>query len=257
MDFITRTTLSRNMCDWALTRTPYISQVMAVKSYDRDLGLSMRAEWPARKPRASAFLMVSNGLGAGRYVGGTESQEFAYTNSPGQYFYGARVEVRPLAQDLVLGVHGSLNQHDDMALDPRGPAVDLDRRVWSVDLGADLPWNQRVYGFYAAGEIDDYWGGARYQYDYSGWALSTLWQPLPAPLEVGVRYDEQTSGYRQVSDDVVERHWTLGLNWRPNPVLRLQANYVAKDTASKSAPDFDDDIFYLNVQFTFDTELTR
>jgi hypothetical protein len=253
LDFITRSALGRTICDWALSRTPYISPVMAVKSYDRDLGLSLRAEWPPHDPRASAFLMVSNGLGAGRYVGGTESQEFAYTNSPGQYFYGARAEVRPLAEGLVLGAHGSLNRHDDMALDPRGPVVDLDRRVWSADVVATLPWRQRAYGFYAAGEIDDTWGNARYQYDYSGWALSTFWQPGAAPLEVGLRYDEQTSGYRQVADEVVDRHWTFGVNWRPRPVLRLQANYVAKETVNPSSPDLDDDIFILNVQFTFDT----
>ncbi len=201
--------------------------------------------------------MVSNGLGAGRYVGGVESQEFAYTNGAGEYFYGARLEVRPLPRDLVLGLHGSLNQHDDMALDPRGPVVDLDRRVWSVDLDANLPWRQHVYGFYGAGEIDDDWGTARYQFDYRGWALWTLWQPLSASLEFGLRYDELTSGYRQVDDEIVEGHWTFGMNWRPRPELRLQANYVAKDTASLSSPDLDDDIFYVNVQFTFDDELTQ
>ncbi len=257
LDFISRTTFARNVGDWALARTPYISPAMAVKSYDRDLGLAVRGEWPAREPRASAFLMVGNGLGAGRYVGGVESQEFVYTNGAGEYFYGARLEVRPLSRDLVLGAHGSLNRHDDMALDPRGPVIDLDRRAWSVDADARLPWRQHVYGFYGAGEIDDDWGNARYQFDYSGWALWTFWQPLPAPLEVGLRYDEQTSGYRQVDDEVVERHWTYGVNWRPRPELRLQANYVAKDTDSLSSPDLDDDIFYLNVQFLFDAELTR
>ena len=186
--------------------------------------------------RASAFVMVSNGLGAGRYIGGTESQEFAYTNSAGDYFYGARLEVRPLAEGLVLGTHGSLNRHDDMALDPRGPVVDLDRRAWSWDADVSLPWRQHVYGFYGAGELDDEWSGVRYQFDYRGWSLSTLWQPLAAPLELGVRYDEQTSGYRQVDDETVEQHWTFGANWRPRPELRLQANYVAKETVSPLGP---------------------
>ena len=119
----------------------------------------------------------------------------------------------------------------------------------------ELPWRQRFYGFYGAGELDDEWSGVRYQFDFSGWSLSTLWQPLAALLELGVRYDEQTSGYRQVDDETVEQHWTFGANWRPRPELRLQANYVAKETVSRSAPDADDDIFYLNVQFDFDAQL--
>ena len=55
LDFISRTTFARNLGDWALARTPYISPVMAVKSYDRDLGLAARYEWPPRAPAPSSW----------------------------------------------------------------------------------------------------------------------------------------------------------------------------------------------------------
>ena len=257
LDFITRTTFGRILCDYSLLRTSYISPVMAAKSYNRDLGLAMHTEWPARNPHVRGFFMAGNGLGAGRYIGGSESDEFLHTNSFGELYYGTRLEARPLrrpapvVEDLVLGAHGSLNRHDDVALDARGPVFDIDRGAWSADLDAALSWGQRIYGFFGSGEMDDDWGTARYRFRYSGWGLSTLWKPDAWPLEFGVRYDEFTGRYRQVEDETTEQHWTFGLNWQPRVPLRLQLNYVAKESVSEADPDLDDNILYINVQFTF------
>jgi hypothetical protein len=283
LDFITRTTFGRIVCDYALARTPYISPLMAVKSYDRDLGIAARLDWPAARPRARAFFMVGNGLGGNRYVGGEESPEFLFTNGIGEHHYGIRLEARlreraagldpgcegdatgtrrestsrlPWIEELALGAHGSLNRHEDVALDARGPVLDFDREARSVDLRASFAWGQRIEGFLGSGELDDNWGGARYRFDYSGWGIWSLWAPGRGSWEIGLRHDRLESGYRQARESTVQRHWTVGANWRPRPPLRLQLNYVAKATAGVADPDRSDDIAYLNVQYTFATDLS-
>lgn len=263
LDFIARSSFGRIVCDYSLLRTPYISPVMASKSYNRDIGIALKGGWPAQEPRLTGFAMVGNGLGAGRSVGGSESEEFLFTNSLGEYFYGARLEARacggPLlgTTDLVLGAHGSRNRHENVALDSRGPVFDLCRDSWSADLGASFSWGQRIYVFYGSGAIDDDWGTAQYRYDYSGWGLSTFWGHSAFPLEIGVRYDELDSGYSQVDDETEERHWTAGCNWFPHPPVRLQLNYVWKRTVSGADPDLHDNILYLNAQFSFSVDAAR
>jgi len=91
LDFISRTTFGRNLCDYALARTPYNSSIMAIKSYDRDLGLQCSGDLPVHGRGSLAWrLMVANGLGGNRYVGGSESREFLYTNRFGDFYYGGR-----------------------------------------------------------------------------------------------------------------------------------------------------------------------
>lgn len=262
LDFITRSTLGSRLGDLALSRTPYISSVMAVKSYDRDLGLALRGVWPAASSRLGLFAMVGNGLGAGNYIGGSESSEFLYTNTPGDWYYGGRLEWRPLSavrarEPLVLGCHGSLNRHRNAALDARGPVFDLDRRVWSLDLGAAPRRGMRGGAFFGAGRLDDNWTGQRYRYAFQGWGLWWLWAPRGGPLEMGVRRDEFKGGFQPVDDSALEGHWTLGLNWRADPALRLQLNYLHKESASAGDPDLADDILYLNLQSGFRAVLDR
>lgn len=251
-DFVIRSTFGSRLGDYALTRTPYISSIMAAKSYDRDLGLALRGglfDDESTRPRLSYFLMVANGLGGNRYIGGS-GDEFLYTNGVGDLYYGLRLEGSP-ADGAVVGLHGSINHHDDVALDDRGPVFDIDRRVWTADLTLRRENLGRLYGFYGDGRMEDYWTSTAYRYDFSGWGLWAIWELRPASLEIGLRYDTMTTEFQQDGNTTEERHWTFGANWRPQPRVRLQLDYVAKETVAVRDPDLRDDLFCLNVQLLF------
>jgi hypothetical protein len=257
IDFITRTTLGRNVGDYALCRTPYISSVMAVKSYDRDLGIAFRGSYPGGDaPLIGYFLMVSNGIGANNYIGGGESKEFLYTNRFGDFYYGMRIESRPVRW-MTIGAHASRNRHDDAALGERGPVYDIDRTVWTTDAEARLPWGQRIDGFYGKGRMDDFLESQRYRFDYSGWGVWAIQPLFEDRLELCLRYDAFTTEFNEDGDETIQENWTVGLNYKPEKYLRLQMNYMHKETANEFEPDLDDDILFLNIQFLFDALLTR
>lgn len=257
LDFITRTTFGRNVGDFALSRTPYISSVMAVKSYDRDLGIALRGAFPGDEaPLLGYFLMVSNGIGANKYIGGGESEEFFFTNRFGDFYYGTRVEGAPVPW-VTLGAHASRNRHDDAALGDRGPVYDIDRTVWTADVEARLPWGQRVDGFYGRGRMEDFIESQEYRFDYSGWGMWTIQPLFEDRLELGLRYDTFTTEFGGNGDETGQENWTAGLNWRPDEYLRLQLNYMYKETVNEFESDLDDDILFLNIQFLFDGLLIR
>lgn len=254
LDFITRSTFGSRLGDLSLARTPYISSVMAVKSWDRDLGISMRGGWPAAMPRLRLLAMVGNGLGAGNYIGGNESSEFLFSNRPGDLYAGTRLEWTAVRADgrgpdrLRVGGHASVNRHHDATLDARGPVFDLDRRSWSLDAGATGPHGHRIGGFLGAGRLEDNWTGEPYRYAFRGWGAWWLWVPGRGPWELGARRDLFHGEFLPGGDPTVERHWTLGLTWTPSPHTRLQLNYMRKVTASVRDPDPEDDILFLNLQ---------
>lgn len=258
-DFISRTTFGRYLGDYALARTPYISSIMAAKSYQRDVGIALRGAVAPRSgsetPVLDYFLMIGNGFGGNRYVGGGQSSEFVYTNEFGEFYYGARLEVRP-RQTIAIGAHGSLNRHTDIALDARGPVFDLDRRVATINCALDLPRGLRAGGFYGSGRMEDYWSRQAYRYDYSGWAGWLLANPI-ARLELALRYDVMTTEFHQNGNRTRQRNWTCGVNYRPEPALRLQLNYLAKETVDGFEPDLADNLLYLNVQFEFSADIAR
>lgn len=254
-DFITRSTFGRNVADYALSRTPYISSIMAARSWDRDLGAAVELDWPSSKePAASLFLMASNGIGANKYIGGRESEEFVFTNSPGDLYYGMRAEFSPIPR-FTAGIHASTNEHSDMALDARGPVFDIDRSVWTVDSGILAPGGGRVYCFYGSGEMRDFHGALEYLFDYSGWGVQGI-QPLAGgALEVGARFDRFVTGFNEDGDERRRDHLTLGVNLFPADNVRVQVNYVHKETVEEFEPDTGDDILYVNFQFFFDAAL--
>ncbi len=257
LDFITRSSFGRNLGDYALSRTPYISSIMAVKSYDRDLGLAIKGAYPdGEDPLVGYFLMVGNGTGANSYIGGSESEEFLFTNSFGDFYYGFRTDLY-LAAWLRTGTHFSLNRHENAALDARGPVFDLDRKVWTADFSADLPWGQRLDGFYGRGSISDFWDAQQYEFRYDGWAVWTIQPLLEGAIELALRYDIFTTEFNGDGNETSRKDWTAGVNYRPAENLRLQLNYIHKTTANRFEPDPDDDILYMNVQFLFDTPITQ
>ena len=251
IDFITRTAFGRNLGDFALARTPYISSVMAARSYDRDLGIALRGGYPdLDDPRINCFLMVGNGIGANRYIGGGESEEFLYTNRFGDFYYGCRVEGRP-AGWLTCGSHASVNVHEDAALGARGPVFDIDRRVWTVDAEARLPWRGRIEGFFGRGSMDDFFDAQRYLFDYSGWGVWMLQPLLEGRVELGLRYDRLTSEFNEDGDETTLGTWTIGLNYSPETYIRVQIDYIFKESMNTFEPDYDDDILFINIQFLF------
>ncbi len=257
LDFISRSTFGLNVCDYSLSRTPYISSVMASKSYDRDLGLAVKGTVPCPGEAVlDYFIMVGNGIGANKYIGGGESDEFIYTNEFGDYYYGLRIELIP-SNGLSLGGHVSSNSHADMALDKRGPVFDIDRGVWSFDIGARLPWKQRLNGFYGSGVMKDYWDSIAYRFEYTGWGLWTMQPLFDDRIELGIRYDFFSTDFYSSGSRTDQKNWTFGANYSPEKYIRIQLNYVVKDNVDEFEPDTDDNILFMNFQFLFDAHITE
>ena len=251
LDFASRSTFGRRVGDYSLTRTPYISSVMAAKSYDRDLGLAVKGSWPGdRQWQVRWFLMAGNGMGANRYIGGRENEEFLYTNSLGDMYYGGRLEVTPVHW-VTAGMHASSNEHDDIALDDRGPVMDIDRKTWSADIAVGHPRSPRIYAFCGAGEMDDYFDAQQYLFDYSGWGLQGVWPLLYGRLELALRFDRFVSESGCDGNETTQDDWTAGITCSPLENLRIQLNYINKDATNEFESDIDDDILYLNFQFYF------
>ena len=256
LDFITRSTFGQMIGDYSLSRTPYISSLMAVRSLNRDLGLALKGSYPdPAGPGLSWFLMVSNGIGSGNYVGGNESPEFLYTNKFGDYFYGARVEARPV-EGLMIGGHYSINRHDNVLIQDKTTVVDFEREAWSADAEVRFPFGLRLYGFYGQGRMNDFFNAQHYDFDYSGWGVQAVQALLKNQLELAVRYDTLGREFQQDGNVIEQNNWTFGANWKPNPFFRLQANYIWKDTVDKTMVDLDDDLFVLNFQFLFDLTMS-
>lgn len=257
LDFASRSTFGRKVGDYSMTRTPYISSVMAAKSYDRDLGLAIKGSWPPdRHWETRWFLMAGNGMGANRYIGGRENEEFLYTNSMGDMYFGGRLEISPI-QWMTAGMHASSNKHDDISLGDRGPVMDIDRKAWSADIAVGHPHAPRMYGFYGTGEMEDYFDAQQYLYDYSGWGLQGVWPFLDGRLELALRFDRFASESGRDGTEMVQDDWTAGINWSPLENLRIQLNYVTKDATSEFESDIDDDILYMNFQFDFDAHIAH
>jgi len=251
-NFIVRSTFARSVSDYSLSRTPYISSLMATRSYDRDLGVALKGAIPRdQAPALRYFLMVSNGIGANNFIGGKENPEFMFTNNFGDFFYGARLELEPYS-GIILGGHYCFNRHNNSLLQDKKTMVDLDRFSWSSDLQVHLPWATHAYGFYGKGRLRDFWTAESYWLDYEGWGVELLQGFFKDRLQLGVRYDTLITELMRDDNEIEQNNWTFGLNFRPLPAFRLQVNYVDKNTVNEFADDLDDNIFYANFQFLFE-----
>ncbi len=256
LDFITRTTFAKMVGDYSLSRTPYISLLMAQSSNNRDMGVAFKGKiGDDDATQLRYFLMISNGIGGNFYVGGEESPEYFYTNKFGEYFYGARLELQAVPE-VTLGGHYSYNKHEDALYDDKKTVFDIDREAWSADLLVKLPWGTRIYGFYGEGHLDDLWVALNYIYDYKGYGGQVVQAFFDDRLELGIRYDEFSSEFDENGDVTDQKNWTFGANFSPSPSFRIQANYVDKNTVNDFTDDQDDNIFFINMQFLFDVSLS-
>jgi hypothetical protein len=249
LDFVDPATITDQIAEWALARSPRDLNLMGVRANQRDLGVGLKGQ--VRDGRLRYFLMVGNGLGAALFVGGKEDRQFLYANGLGQQFYGVRLDLRPRPW-LGLGGHGSVNHHANSLLSDGKTVVDIDRAAWSTDLGLDLPAGLRARALYGAGVIDDeYVRDGRRDYEYSGWETRVLGWLARDRLEAGLRFDRYEYRENQVGPRTCESHWTAGLNGYLPPGLRAQLNYVRKDTRSPSVPDPADDALLAQLQVAF------
>jgi hypothetical protein len=254
LDFISRSTLSRNLTDWSLSRAPYYSALYGISSHNRDLGVAVKGELGSKsKPDfASYFLMVGNGLGANLYIGGTENKEFMFSNKPGDYFYGARLDISP-SRWMSFGGHYSLNKHDNMLFNDEKTVFDLDRYSWSVDSRIEAA-GARLVGMYGTGRVDDnYFYTAEKDLEYTGYEVKLLFWLIRDRLQLGARYDVYSYKFLRSGLSTDQNNLTFGVNLTPAYGVRLQLNYVLKNTDNEADPDLDDNILFLNFQYSFNT----
>lgn len=255
LDFISRSSLSKSISDWSLSRASYYGSFYGNLSYYRDLGLAIKGTL-ALKERADFFkyfLMISNGLGQGLYIGGRESKEYIYTNDVGDFFYGLRLELSPF-KFFQFGGHISHNKHDNMVFNDERTVFDLKRQSWSVDLRFDLP-HTRITGMYGGGLIDDdFFHSGKKNLEYSGWEAAVIFSLWKERLELGARYDAYITESHESGNEIEQNNLTLGANLQFFNKLRIMLNYIFKDTVNDIEPDLDDDILYMSVIYAFSVE---
>jgi hypothetical protein len=255
LDFISRSTLSKNLTDWSLSRSPYYSAFYGNRSYNRDLGIGVKGAFGPASNRdlVSYFFMIGNGLGANLFIGGKESKEFIFSNDLGDYFYGARLDISPFSF-LSLGGHYSLNKHSNMLFNDEKTVFGLDRYSWSID--SRVEFSRVVLGvMYGKGKVDDnYFYTAQNDLEYSGYESELLLWLVRDRLQLGIRYDKY--GYKPVEGGILtdQNNLTLGANVIPASDIRLQLNYVIKETLNDVEPDLGDNILFLNFQYSFNAD---
>jgi hypothetical protein len=257
LDFITRSTFSSVVSNYSLARTPYISPLQGFNSYNRDIGVGIKGSWKAGLERDvfKYFVMAGNGLGANNDIGGKEDIGFMSSNEFGEYFYGIRAELCPW-EWISLGGHHNCNVHRDMLFKDELTVFDLDRSSWSADIQISLPLGFRAGGLYGEGVVDDDWfRDGKKNYEYSSWEAKLLKSFFNNKLEAGVRVDSYEHEYNESGDVIYEDHWTCGINYNPCPEVRLQLNYITKDTVQDYEEDLDDDIIFMNIQLFFQAGL--
>ena len=195
--------------------------------------------------------MIGNGLGHSLYIGGRESKEFIYSNEFGDYFYGIRLDWMPTG-NLSIGGHYSINRHDDVLFNDEQTVFDLKRSSQSFDVRYDHP-DARFAFMYGGGVIDDdYFHTGEKNLDYSGWEAK-VFVPVNDSIEAGLRYDNYSYTAHESTNATDQNNLTIGLNYLVEPDMRIQVNYLMKDTDDNINPDLDDDIFYINFQYIFNT----
>ncbi len=105
--------------------------------------------------------------------------------------------------------------------------------------------------------MKDYWDSIDYRFDYSGWGLWTMQPLLGDRIELGIRYDVFSTEFNSSGSVTDQNNWTFGVNFSPEKYLRLQLNYVVKDTVDDFEPDRDDNILFMNFQFLYDARDRR
>jgi len=260
-DFINHSQVSSKICDWSLVRTPYIGNYQNIRSYNRDLGISLKGDY--KENLFNYQLMISNGFGANYFLGGYEKHEpgDVFANNLGDFFYGLRIDYQPV--DLVkLGGFYNMNKHDNFIINDirYGIVRHLDRESYSMDCKIDLPFNTRAYVLYAGGKIGDNYFNDRTLVDqtaleYEGWEYKILFRYPWDFLESGIRFDQYIHKYNEQNFEYVDNQWTFGLTYFYKDLLKIQCNYIYKDFESLYVRGLNDDLFVINFQYKYKTNL--
>lgn len=254
LDFLTRSQLSKTIADYALSRSPSIShpRLYGVRTKMRDLGIALRGQ----VSDASYFVMVGNGLGVNRFVGGRERKQEVFTNPPGAHFYGARVEyasrfdpLKPFVSSVNAGAHATWNHHPDIVLDDERTVLDIDRRSYSADLRIGIVERFTVTGMIAAGEVDDdFDNDGKIDYQYRGWEAKAVAAIAPGIINLGLRCDRYEDEYHESGVVDCRTIYTFGGTWTPRPDIKVQLSYRYKTLDSPIDLDLDDNILLLGGQ---------
>lgn len=253
LDFISRSTLAGLLTDWSLSRTSYYSSFYGNKSVYRDAGIGAKGSYKNENGHEyfKYFFMIGNGLGHSLYIGGNESKEFIFANEFGDYFYGLRLDCMP-SENLAFGGHYTINNHNDTLFNDKKSVFDLKRNSHSIDVRYDVP-DFRLAFMYGGGVIDDdFFHTGETNLDYSGWEAKLV-VPLNDTLEAGLRYDNYSYMAHGAENATNQNNITLGLNYQIEKNMRLQLNYLMKDTDDNLTPDLNDDILYFNFQCFFNS----
>jgi hypothetical protein len=105
---------------------------------------------------------------------------------------------------------------------------------------------------YAKGEInDDYFHADLSNLEYTGWEAKLLSSMIKDKIQFGLRYDRYTENYLGDGIPIEQDNLTFGCNYIPANNVRLQLNYVIKNTNSETKPNPDNNILFLNFQYSF------
>jgi hypothetical protein len=264
LDFILRPIISENISDFSLSRTTYASSLFfGIHSYLRDLGIAVSGDVKTGPGRIRYKLMLGNGLGANKFIGGGTGKEYIISNA-GQFFLGARVEAADFFGVVTLGGHFTWNRHDDMVFNSGRTVYDLNRMTWSGDLRISIPTTGiRIGGLYGGGVIDDdYDDDGRTDVKFSGWEARLMFRlndPISAArgsaflpdhlIEVGARFEQYIYEWNESGSSIIESVWTIGASWSFRSYVGLKLNYMIRKTEDPSLWDLDDDALILQVQF--------
>ncbi|MDD5224508.1 MAG: porin [bacterium] len=239
LDFISRTQISDRIPDWSLSRDPIVfdaTSMTGILTRSRDLGLALKGQF--REEKFQYFLMMSNGLGANRFISGREKKGFFVSNGPGNMFYGLRLEAKPLSffsanrylSLLTIGGHFNYNHHPNMLYNDERVVFDLNRISYSGDLRAELPYRLFFTSLYAGGKADNSEGSSETDYRYQGYEFKVMEKLFPEKLELGFRYDRYRYKFSNSNTAINQQKWTWGANYYPYKLIKIQLDYVLKET---------------------------
>lgn len=254
LDFINRSSITSNLMDWALVRTPYIGRNLNSLCYGRDAGVALEGEIGGD----IAFrysMMLGNGFGANHYMGGHQHHESGGIFADGVRGFLASGRLEGEFRGLVcVGVFGSRNRHENFIENDKKTVRHLDREAMGTDLAVQYRL-LKLAGTAAFGRVgDNYPLGALSEADalcYGGWETRLIAGRFWNIVEMGVRYERVVHEYNENGYDKVDDNLTLGVNAYYFGFGKAQLNYLVRlprDRRQK-ADHLRDNLLVLNLQF--------
>ena len=264
LDFVLRSQISAALSDYSLSRTTYASSLFAGnRSFLRDMGVGVKSEFSVLNVPVRLFFMIGNGLGANLFVGGRSAEEFVLTNGV-QFFYGIRLEMKPLPEYVTIGGHFNYNKHDDIVFKSGRTVYDLYRMSYSSDLTINV-WKTgvRLCGLYGAGSIlEDFDKNGKDDFVYSGWEAKLIWEINPIlsllfpanstenhTYRLSFRYDRLSTETDESGMPSHYHNWTFGVSYLFRHYLKVEFNAIWRKTDEPFVMDLRDDVYLFSLQF--------